>query len=85
MQKKHLFYLKKYLIWDNAAKRNIKKGDTGHTGLFWYWAAFGCSCCTRDLTVLFVPFLGLLQIILQIFFASFVPKLHFYQKAKGSW
>ena len=22
-----------------------RKIDTRHTGLFWYWAVFGCSCC----------------------------------------
>ena len=56
--------------------------ETGHTGLLWYWAVFGCSCCIRDLTALFVPFFGLFQIIFQVIFASFVPKVHFLSKSK---
>ena len=75
-----IYFIRKLIwSWDNTAKRNI---DTGHTGLFWCWAVFGCSFCVRDWTALFVPFFGLFQIIFRIIFASFVPKLLFLSKSE---
>ena len=35
-----IYFIWKFIwLWDITAKRNI---DTGHTGLFLYWAVFGC-------------------------------------------
>ena len=52
--------------------------DTVHSGLFLYWAVFACSCCIRDWTAPFAPSFGLFQVVFEIYFVSFVPKLHFF-------
>ena len=91
---KPLFYLK-YLsdLWDNPAKRKIawarfsEKSHRAHWPVAVFglcWVALGCSCCVRDWTALFVPFFVLFQMMFHIIFESFVPALHFYQKAKSS-
>ena len=65
-------------LWDNTAKRNIKRHRA-------HWAALVLGCIW--LFVLHTRFnrafrsvFGLFLIIFQKFFASFVPKLHFLSK-----
>ena len=59
------------------------KRDTGHTGLFLYWAVFGCSCCIRDWTALLVPFFGLFQIALINFCTACTQTAFVIQKLKA--